>query len=115
MDRLFLGPKETLALYFSNSNDRIYFKIQPAARSKQDCGEAVSKQKQFMQGYCCAITGIVVGHGNSTEVREALAAGGITTLAKLKTCGADPYDIENLAPIVKEIEAKAARSKRWEG
>jgi len=58
---------------------------------------------KFLQGYACAVACIISGHGEGTETREALQAGGLTTLKKLKDAGIDPYDVKILAPTIKEI------------
>jgi hypothetical protein len=52
---------------------------------------------------------IISGHGESTETREALQAGGLTTLKKLKKAGVDLYDIKILKPTLKEIKNNKAR------
>lgn len=62
---------------------------------------------RFSQGYACAVACIISGHGEGTETREALEAGGLTSLKKLKAAGIDPYDIAILKPTVKEIERQA--------
>jgi hypothetical protein len=63
----------------------------------------------FDKGYICAITGIVNGHGESTETREALLANGIYSKKIAKERGATPYDLKVLNGLLKEIEQSTRR------
>lgn len=55
-----------------------------------------ARAKAFNQGYACAISCIVKGHGEDTGTREALEANGIETFAKAKAAGVDEYDLNVL-------------------
>jgi hypothetical protein len=64
---------------------------------------------KFQQGYACAVACIISGHGEGTETREALVAGGLGSLKQLKEAGIDPYDIKILMPTIKELGRNKAR------
>ena len=64
---------------------------------------------RFDQGYICAISCIVNGHGASVEAKEALLADGIFSRRIAKARGADPYDIKILNGLLKEIETERNR------
>lgn len=70
---------------------------------------------KFEQGYACAVACIIKGHGEDTSTREALEAGGLTSMGKLLEAKVDPYDIEILKSTVLKIERKKAilESKNW--
>jgi hypothetical protein len=59
--------------------------------------------KSFDQGYACAVSCIVAGHGDGTEVREALKANGMTSVAALKRSDVSEYDIRILKPVIEGI------------
>lgn len=60
----------------------------------------------FDEGYICAISGIVNGHGEGTAVEEALIANGILSRKIAKARGATDYDLKILGSLLKEIERK---------
>lgn len=62
--------------------------------------------EDFVEGYACALSCIVKGHGVDTAVVEALVAMGLTAIRKLREAGVDDYDIEILRPAVKEAGRK---------
>ena len=70
------------------------------------------KDNAWIQGYACAIATTIRSHGGNTEQKDALKAGGITSLRKAKALGIDPYDIEALKPMLKEIEETEAYRKK---
>lgn len=61
-------------------------------------------KSEFQQGYACAISSIVSTHGECTATREALVAGGLTTVEKMRDAGVDEYDIEILKPLLKGLK-----------
>lgn len=60
---------------------------------------------EFMRGYMCAIANMIYidGEQMETNVREAWAAGGCTTLAECRKHNVDESDIEKLKPHFKEL------------
>ncbi len=58
----------------------------------------------FDEGFICAISCIVKGHGEGTETREALEAAGITSRKIAKARGADSYDLKVLRTTLMELE-----------
>lgn len=62
----------------------------------------------FQNGYLCALSCIVKGHGNGIEVREALSALGPVNWSKV-----EPYDREVLAEVRREV--KRGRSQGGKG
>lgn len=69
---------------------------------------------EFEQGYACAVASIVSSHGCSTEAKEALEAGGLTSVMKMRRAGVSDYDIQILRPLVKEIQAYNKRMQKRE-
>lgn len=67
---------------------------------------------EFVQGYACAVSCIVQGHGINTAVREALEACGLTTMKKLKDAGVVEYDLEILKPLITEIKNNQIRRRK---
>lgn len=67
------------------------------------------KRSEFMQGFACAVSSLVKGHGPSTESSELV--GQIGTYAEAKAYGVDEYDLEILKPLFKENAAKKRRNK----
>lgn len=60
----------------------------------------------FDQGYTCAISCIVAGHGQSTMTDEALRSNGFTSIKALEKANICKYDIDILKKSVEELEAE---------
>lgn len=70
-------------------------------------GKTMNKsQKRFCQGYACAVACIISSHGASTVTREALQAGGLSTIEQLEEAEIDQHDIDILMPTIKEIKQR---------
>lgn len=66
--------------------------------------------KQFVQGYVCAVSGMVSGHGESTMAEEALRDCGLVSVKIMRRYGIEDHDIEVLKPVIKHIQARRRRS-----
>lgn len=60
---------------------------------------------RFNQGYACAVAVLIRNTGESTEARECLAAN-FGSMKALKNANLDPFDLEVLIPVMKEIERR---------
>lgn len=61
--------------------------------------------KSFNQGYACAVSVLINLHGSMTEAEDVMKEN-FSSLQQLKDNDIDPFDIERLEPIMKEIERK---------
>lgn len=67
------------------------------------------KKLTFDQGYVCAVAQIINAHGEGTDTREALEAGGFTSMQSLIDAKIDPYDIETVKNTICQIEERRNR------
>ena len=63
------------------------------------------KGNRFIQGYACAVSVLLQGHGDSVRVRELMQAGGLTR-KQCEDAGVDEFDMDVLAEIWDEEDAK---------
>lgn len=69
------------------------------------------KNKEFVQGYVCAVANICKSHDPGTPVEEALRDCGMTSIAKMRAAGVDNYDIDILRPSIKALQVRKRRTK----
>lgn len=74
--------------------------------------ERTEESKNFSRGFACALTCIIRSHGFETPVEEAWRAqfGSKQTVKSLRKMGIDEYDIEVIAPHLKEINRRYYQS-----
>ena len=64
------------------------------------------EDKLFMRGYIAACSNYYHMHRDDVATRETLIAGGITTIAKMRSVGVVQHDIDILKPVIKEISRR---------
>lgn len=68
------------------------------------------EQKEWHKGFACACAIIIRYHGMTVvEVEEALVAGGLSSIKRMKNNDVDPYDQEVLIPAIQAIVRRKKR------
>ncbi len=64
-----------------------------------------SEEKKFIQGYVCACAVMMRQHGDDGRVEDCFKEN-YTSRKRLEEADVDPFDLELLEPVIKEIERK---------